>query len=159
MREKNILLYLSEKINYCPFIVRAYSAFHDEKNVYISMDLVKGCDLLSRIRGNELSVRNNMYFYAAEVVCALEHLHNHLIVYRDLKPEHVMVNSKGHIKLVDFGFAKRFSRNEERRNQMRSYTNCGTPDYIAPEVLRGVGASFEADIWSLGVLMCEIISG
>ena len=57
-----------------------------------------------------------MSFYAAEVICALEHFHKHLIVYRDLKPEHVMVNSEGHIRLVDFGFAKRFSGNEERRN-------------------------------------------
>ena len=80
------------------------------------MELVRGCDLLSRIRGNELLVRNNMYFYAAEVICALEHMHNHLIVYRDLKPEHVMVNSTGHIKLVDFGFAKRFTRMDQRRN-------------------------------------------
>ena len=123
------------------------------------MDLVRGCDLLSRIRANELRVRNNMNFYAAEVICAIEHLHKHLIVYRDLKPEHVMINSEGHIQLVDFGFAKRFTRKDEQKNQMRTYTNCGTPDYIAPEVLRGVGASFEADIWSLGVLMCEIISG
>ena len=106
------------------------------------MDFVKGCDLLSRIRGNELKVRNNMYFYAAEVMCALEHLHQHLIVYRDLKPEHVMINDEGHIKLVDFGFAKRFTRQDEQRNQMKTYTNCGTPDYIAPEVLRGSGASF-----------------
>ena len=70
-----------------------------------------------------------------------------------------MIDSEGHCKLVDFGFAKRFDRNDQRKNQMRTFTNCGTPDYIAPEVLRGVGASFEADIWSLGVLICEIISG
>jgi len=97
VREKDVLLYLSEQRNYCPFIVRAYSAFHDELNVYIQMDFVRGCDLLSRIRGNELLVKNNMSFYAAEVICAIEHLHNHLVVYRDLKPEHVMLNSGGHI--------------------------------------------------------------
>ena len=100
-----------------------------------------------------------MDFYAAEVICALEHLHKHRIIYRDLKPEHVMINSQGHIQLVDFGFAKQFTLNDIKRNVMRTYTNCGTPDYIAPEVLRGVGASYEADIWSLGVLMCEILSG
>ena len=123
------------------------------------MDFVKGCDLLSRIRGNELAVKNNMHYYAAEVICALEHLHKHLIVYRDLKPEHVMLDNSGHCQLVDFGFAKRFTRQDEQRNQLRTFTNCGTPDYIAPEVLRGVGSSFQADIWSLGVLICEIISG
>ena len=57
------------------------------------MEFVKGCDLLNRIRGSEFQVRNNMHFYAAEVICALEHLHRHLIVYRDLKPEHVMINN------------------------------------------------------------------
>lgn len=100
-----------------------------------------------------------MQFYTAEVICALEHLHSNLIVYRDLKPEHVMIDQDGHCKLVDFGFAKRFSRSDAKKNALRTFTNCGTPDYIAPEVLRGVGASFEADIWSLGVLMTEIISG
>ena len=129
------------------------------KSVYIQMDLVRGCDLLSRIRANEIRVKNNLHFYSAEVLCALEHLHANFIVYRDLKPEHVMIDKDGHCKLVDFGFAKRFDRNDQKRNHMRTFTNCGTPDYIAPEVLRGVGASFEADIWSLGVLICEIISG
>ena len=123
------------------------------------MDFVRGCDLLSRIRANEIRVKNNMQFYTAEVLCALEHLHRNLIVYRDLKPEHVMIDSQGHCQLVDFGFAKRFRSADVKKNQMRAYTNCGTPDYIAPEVLRGVGTSFEADVWSLGVLMCEIISG
>jgi len=70
-----------------------------------------------------------------------------------------MIDSHGHCQLVDFGFAKRFSKSEIAKNQMRTFTNCGTPDYIAPEILRGVGTSYEADIWSFGVLMCEIISG
>lgn len=152
-------MYLSKARNYSPFIVKGFSTFHDEKGVYMVMNFVKGCDLLSRIRGNEAMIRNNMDFYAAEVICALEHLHKHRIIYRDLKPEHVMINSQGHIQLVDFGFAKQFTLNDIKRNVMRTYTNCGTPDYIAPEVLRGVGASYEADIWSLGVLMCEILSG
>jgi len=73
------------------------------------MDFVRGCDLVNRIRGNELKVRNNMEFYVAEVICALEHLHRHLIVFRDLKPEHVMIDNSGHCQLVDFGFAKRFT--------------------------------------------------
>ena len=152
-------MYLSESSHYNKFIVRTYSAFHDQSKVYIVMDFVKGCDLLSRIRANELRVRNNMQFYMAEVMIAMEHLHSNFIIYRDLKPEHVMIDEQGHCQLVDFGFAKRFSKRDHSKNSMRTFTNCGTPDYIAPEVLRGVGASFEADIWSLGVLMTEIISG
>ena len=80
------------------------------------MDFVKGCDLLSRIRANERTVKNNMQFYTAEVLCALEHLHSNLIVYRDLKPEHVMIDSSGHCQLVDFGFAKRFTRSDQVKN-------------------------------------------
>ena len=75
------------------------------------MEMIKGCDLLSRIRANEERVVNNMQFYASEVLIALEHLHQNLIVYRDLKPEHVMIDEQGHCKLVDFGFAKRFTHN------------------------------------------------
>ena len=123
------------------------------------MEFVKGCDLLSRIRANEIYVRNNMQFYIAEVICGLEHLHKNLILYRDLKPEHVMIDSRGHCKLIDFGFAKKFTENDLKKNNMRTFTNCGTPEYIAPEVIRGMGAGLQADVWSLGVLMCEILQG
>ena len=116
VREKEILMYLSEPRHSNHFLVKAYSAFHDEKSVYLQMDLVKGCDLLSRIRANEPRVKNNMHFYLAEVICALEHLHNNYIVYRDLKPEHVMIDGQGHCQLVDFGFAKRFSKKDVLKN-------------------------------------------
>lgn len=98
-----------------------------------------------------------MQFYAAEVLLTLEYLHNQNIVYRDLKPENIVLSmsDRGHIKLVDFGFAKQFKSNNHRTN-----TNCGTPAYIAPEVLRGnFEHSFEVDIWGLGVLMVELVSG
>ena len=108
MRERNVLAYLSEPENQNHFIVRSQAAFHDPKSVYIQMDFVRGCDLLSRIRGNELRVKNNVHFYTAEVICALEHLHSNLILFRDLKPEHVMLDEQGHCRLVDFGFAKQF---------------------------------------------------
>jgi len=99
-----------------------------------------------------------MTFYGAEVLCVMEHLHNCNIIFRDLKPEHVILDQQGHCNLVDFGFAKQFKSNRSRR-EMRTYTNCGTPTYIAPEVLKGAGSSFEVDIWSFGVLISEIISG
>ena len=93
VREKDVLAYLSEPNHLNHFIVRSYATFHDKESVYIQMDFVRGCDLLSRIRANESRVKNNMTFYLAEVLCAIEHLHEHLIVYRDLKPEHVMLDS------------------------------------------------------------------
>ncbi len=80
------------------------------------MEMLRGCDLLSRIRANEIRVKNNMHFYVAEVICALEHFHRHLIVFRDLKPEHVMLDDSGHCKIVDFGFAKRFTSKDKQKN-------------------------------------------
>lgn len=104
-------------------------------------------------------------FYTAEVICALEFLHGNnrclynlilgqKILYRDLKPENIMLTSTGHIKLVDFGFSKQLTD-----QNLRTMTNCGTPAYTAPEVIKGFGHSFEVDIWSLGVLICELING
>lgn len=96
-----------------------------------------------------------MPYYAAEVLLSLEYLHQNNIIYRDLKPENIVISmtDRGHIKLVDFGFAKRL------KNGDKTHTNCGTPAYIAPEVLIGNGHGHEADVWSLGVLMFEIASG
>jgi len=95
-----------------------------------------------------------MQFYISEVLQALEFLHQNNVVYRDLKPENIVLSMKdrGHIKLVDFGFAKIIKT-------AKTITNCGTPVYIAPEILRGTGHSYKVDIWSLGVLIVEIISG
>jgi serine/threonine protein kinase len=98
-----------------------------------------------------------MAFYAIEVLLALSYLHSNCIIYRDLKPENIVVSmtERGHLKLVDFGFAKML-----KTINQRTYTNCGTPAYIAPEVLiDNNGHGHEVDVWSLGVLMCEIISG
>lgn len=96
VREKNVLMFLSEPSHRNHFIVRAHASYQDKQSVYILMDFVRGCDLLNRIRANELRVKNNMQFYSAEVLCALEHLHQNQIVYRDLKPENVMIDSDGH---------------------------------------------------------------
>ena len=88
---------------------------------------------------------------------SLQYLHANNILYRDLKPENLVISmtERGHVKLVDFGFAKRL-----KAPGQRTYTNCGTPAYIAPEVLLGLnGHGHEADIWSLGVLMVELASG
>lgn len=95
-------------------------------------------------------------FYATEALLGLKYLHQNKIIYRDLKPENIVIsmNERGHLKLVDFGFAKRMSSKSSKTR-----TNCGTPAYIAPEILKDMTYSYEVDVWSFGVLMVEIISG
>lgn len=95
-------------------------------------------------------------FYLAEIVLAVERLHERGVIYRDLKPENILIDAQGHVKLIDFGFAKQL---RDIHND-RAYTNCGTPGYCAPEVmLAEVGHTYKADIWSIGILICEMVGG
>ena len=82
-------------------------------------------------------------------------MHQKNIIYRDLKPENILLDREGHIKLIDFGFSKQLA--DLRRDRVR--TNCGTPAYAAPEVLIGAGYNYKADIWSFGILICEMLGG
>lgn len=94
-------------------------------------------------------------FYLAEVLVAIKQLHDRNVIYRDLKPENILLDRKGHIKLIDFGFSKQLK--SLRTEKVR--TNCGTPAYAAPEVLIGSDYNYKADIWSFGILICELLGG
>ena len=94
-------------------------------------------------------------FYVAEILLGIETLHSMNIIYRDLKPENILLDSEGHIKLIDFGFAKQLKSIQTDR----AFTNCGTPGYCAPEVMMEGGYTYKADIWSLGILICELLGG
>ena len=95
-------------------------------------------------------------FYLAEILLGLETLHDTNIIYRDLKPQNILIDSEGHAKLIDFGFSKRL---KSVRNG-KTFTNCGTPGYLAPEVMLDVvGYNYKADLWSFGILICEMLGG
>lgn len=116
------------------------------------MELVTGGELFDAIRQlpNCLD-RKQTQFYAASIILALESLHSRDVVFRDLKPENVMLDAQGYLKLIDFGIAKKVEE--------RTFTLLGTPHYIAPEVIAGQGYATEVDLWSLGIMVYEFMYG
>eukprot|EP00029_Vermamoeba_vermiformis_P007102 TRINITY_DN2973_c0_g1_i1.p1 TRINITY_DN2973_c0_g1~~TRINITY_DN2973_c0_g1_i1.p1 ORF type:complete len:908 (-),score=191.34 TRINITY_DN2973_c0_g1_i1:53-2776(-) len=144
--EKNILKDLKHQ-----GIVQLFSTFNDEQNLYLLMEYVPGGELFLYIRKYGKLDERTVKFFAAELVLILEHLHEMSIVYRDLKPENILLDERGHIKLTDFGFSKVVTD--------RTWTMCGTPDYLAPEVISGRGHNAAVDWWSLGVLIFEMLAG
>jgi len=146
--EKEILIIAKP----CLFTVRMFKHFKDQKNLYLLSEYVQGGELFSHLRAAGRFSTKTARFYAAEIVLALEFLHDHKIVYRDLKPENLLLDHKGHIKVTDFGFAKVVSDN-------RTFTLCGTPEYLAPEVIKGKGHGTEVDWWALGILVFEMLAG
>eukprot|EP01116_Phalansterium_solitarium_P021041 TRINITY_DN640_c0_g1_i1.p1 TRINITY_DN640_c0_g1~~TRINITY_DN640_c0_g1_i1.p1 ORF type:complete len:406 (-),score=85.25 TRINITY_DN640_c0_g1_i1:245-1462(-) len=136
-----------------PFVVDIYQHWQDACSLYMLMEYVPGGELFAHLRRAGRFQPHAARFYAAELVLALEYLHDHGIIYRDLKPENVLLDSRGHVKLTDFGFAKRMDATG------RTYTVVGTPDYIAPEIIRGCGYTHTVDWWALGVLVYEMLVG
>ncbi|TKR62625.1 hypothetical protein L596_026555 [Steinernema carpocapsae] len=134
-----------------PFIVKLLSTAKDATNIYMTLEFLPGGEIFSYLRATGAFPSPMAKFYAAEVVLALEYIHSFRIAYRDLKPENLMLTAEGHIKLTDFGFAKVI--------HTRSWTICGTAEYLAPEVLSGVGHNQSVDWWALGILIFELMSG
>lgn len=134
-----------------PFLITLWGTFQDSRNLYMVMDFVEGGELFSLLRKSGRFPNPVAKFYAAEVTLALEYLHARNIIYRDLKPENLLLDRHGHIKITDFGFAKRVPD--------KTWTLCGTPDYLAPEVVSNKGYNKSVDWWSLGILIYEMLCG
>jgi protein kinase A len=134
-----------------PFLITLWGTFQDWKNLYMVMDFVEGGELFSLLRKSGRFPNPVAKFYAAEVTLALEYLHSKNIIYRDLKPENLLLDRHGHLKITDFGFAKRVPD--------KTWTLCGTPDYLAPEVVSNKGYNKSVDWWSLGILIYEMLCG
>ncbi|KAH6628435.1 kinase-like domain-containing protein [Chaetomium tenue] len=143
-----------------PFITNYVASFSDHEFLYILLDYVPGGELFTYLRKFRRFDEDMARFYAAEIVLILEHLHEHQggIAYRDMKPENLLLDGEGHIKLVDFGFAKRLGNNESG-HPVETYTLCGTPEYLAPEVIHNKGHTTAVDWWALGILIYEFLTG
>lgn len=144
--EKNILA----SINY-PFIVKMFFSFQSSTKLYLVVEYCQGGELFYHLRRNKTFSVEKSKFYIAEILLALNHLHEKNIIYRDLKPENVLLHVNGHIKIADFGLSKydldrTFLTNSANT---KTYTFCGTPEYLAPEIIKGKGYNHSIDIWSL----------
>ena len=146
--EKKIL----EKLDY-PFLVGMVFCFQTEERIYFIMPFVRGGELFQHLRNCRFFPEEKVKFYSAIIGLSLEYLHTHGIVYRDIKPENILIDEDGYLRLVDFGMAKVLQGDE------KATSFCGTPEYLAPEIITGEGHNKSADWWSYGILMYEMFFG
>ena len=144
---------LMVRIN-CPFIVSIKFAFQDATNLYIITEFMQGGEMFFHMHREKRFDDDKTKFYVVEMVLAIEFMHKNKMLYRDLKPENIMVDKNGHIKLTDFGLSKMVKKTKEK-----AFTICGTPQYLAPEVLSDDGYDNSVDWWSLGCVMYEMLTG
>ncbi|OLP96189.1 cGMP-dependent protein kinase 1 [Symbiodinium microadriaticum] len=147
LNEKHVLMYVLS-----PFIVQLFEAYSDSSTLYLLFEAALGGDLhglycRKRLYGSE----RHAAFYTAGSALALHYLHQRRILYRDLRPENILLTQDGNIKLCDFGLAKFVAE--------RTFTNCGIPDYYAPEMVLATGHGLELDWWCFGILLFELMSG
>ena len=144
--EKNLLLRMDH-----PFIAKAVNYIKNDVFLFYIMEYVRGKELFDVMREINLFNKQQTQFYGASILEVINYLHKQRIIYRDLKPENIMIKENGYIKFIDFGTVK------ELRDRTTSFV--GTYSYMAPEIYRGTGYSFQIDMWSLGVMMYEFFCG
>lgn len=134
-----------------PFVVELYATYQDSLNVYMLLSYIPGGELFSHLRRAGRFSADVTRFYLASIILAIEYLHSSNIIYRDLKPENLLLDRVGYLRIADFGFAKHI--------EDRTYTLCGTPEYLAPEIVLSQGHGKAVDWWALGILAFEMLAG
>ena len=128
-----------------------HATYKDTHRLYFLLEVSLGGELFTVLRARQAFDEPTARFYAASVVLAFEYLHSRDIIYRDLKPENLMMTEEGFLRVTDFGFAKVIPDG-------RTYTLCGTPDYLAPEIVSGKGHGKGVDWWTLGIFLFEMLA-
>ena len=136
-----------------PLCTQFVAAYQDARWLYILQEWVPGGELFTHLQNSQAFSESVARFYAANVLLALEHIHSKGLVYRDLKPENLLMDAEGYIKIADFGFAKKVE------STSKTYTICGTPEYQAPEIIAKKGTTRLVDLWSFGILLFDMLTG
>ena len=134
-----------------PFVIKFDGFTQDEKYLYLALELINGGELFTYLRSVGRFPVDQARVYIAQIISIFEYLHSKNIIYRDLKPENILIHKSGYLKLTDFGFAKIV--------EGRTYTLCGTPEYLAPEIILNKGHGKPVDWWTCGILLYEMIAG
>ncbi|EIE91533.1 hypothetical protein RO3G_16244 [Rhizopus delemar RA 99-880] len=154
--ERDILV----RQRYQPFLIHLHHVFQTPSTLFLLLDYHPGGDIATRLSTVSRFTAEQTRFYAAEIIQGLSVLHKQGIVYRDLKPENVLISRDGHIVLTDFGLSKMFTKeNMDEHDVPLTSTFCGTAEYLAPEILLGEPYTFVVDFWSLGTLLFEMLAG
>jgi serine/threonine protein kinase len=138
-----------------PFVVKLYYAFQTVDKIYFILDFINGGELYTHMIDQVKFKEEKARFYASEIAVALKALHEKGIIYRDLKPNNILIDSEGHLKLIDFGLSK--ITGEDSKSNTKSVV--GTPNYIAPEVLLKKVHTNMIDWWSFGIIVFEMLTG
>jgi len=136
-----------------PFLMTLRYAFQSKEKLYLVLDYIKGGELFFHLKNNRRFPEDVARLYVGEIALALGHLHSLTVIYRDLKPENILLDDLGHVCLTDFGLSKDLAPED------KSHTFCGTPEYLAPEIVKGEGHDKAVDWWSLGILLYELTVG
>ena len=146
LNEKRILASMDP-----PFVLRLMATYQDEGELYMLLELALGGELFSLLAKRAPLSDKDARFYASQVVSIFNYMHGLKVIYRDLKPENLLLDEFGYLKMVDFGFAKILHD--------RTWTLCGTPEYLAPEIILNKGHGYGADWWCVGILTYECLMG